>query len=139
MALERVEIAQARGPQDRRPECQVFGVEHRIVVLVPRPEALDQLGQGLDAKAAAQVVVERRDRLPEEEAIVGELRVGRDRAAPRDLQVDPAPAVGVEGRDEPPRGTDRPGPLSGVGDLHRRSTRAGCIGRSVGHHPPNGG
>ena len=63
MALERVEVAQRRRPEDRRAEREVGGVEHGRVVVVARREPSTRSRERLDPQAAAEVVVERRQRL----------------------------------------------------------------------------
>src|SRR5439155_23604905 len=88
VTLERIEIAEARWPEDRWAERQVRSSKHGVVVLV-RYEAVDQLGQRLDSQAPGQMVVERRDRLAEEDAIVGQVAIGGDRPTPGDLEIDP--------------------------------------------------
>jgi hypothetical protein len=63
VALEGVEVAQARGPQDRRPERDIARGQDRIVVVATAREPLDKLGERLDPEPSREVVVEGRDRL----------------------------------------------------------------------------
>ena len=111
MALEGVEVAQARWSQDRRPEAQVGGVEDGWIVVLAGLEAVEQLSQRLDPEAEGEVGVERRDRLAEERRVVLEARVGVDCAAPGDLEVEPARRLGPE--------------------LQRRRQAPGCAGRGA--------
>src|SRR5439155_21246998 len=71
MALERVEVAQARRAQHGRPEDEVATLEDGIVILVSWRELLGELRERLNAQTARQVVVERGDRLAEEDGVVG--------------------------------------------------------------------
>lgn len=89
-----------------------------IVILVGRFEAVGDLGQRLDAHAAREVIVERRDRLAEEHAVVGQPLVAVDLSAARQLEVQPARALVVECRVEPVWRSGRGMALAGVGDLH---------------------
>ena len=90
VALERVEVADRGRPQDRRPERDVGGGEHGVVVLVARLEAVEQVAQRLDAQPAREVLVEGRHRLAEEDRVVREGGSRADRAPARDLEVEPA-------------------------------------------------
>ena len=119
MALESVEVAHRRWPQDRRPYREFGCPEDGVVIVVARFESFDELAKRLDAQAARQVLVERRQRLAVEGRVVGEPRVGRDSPAAGTLEVQP-PLRGiraVEGARQAPRSTDRCIPLADVGDL----------------------
>ena len=102
MALERVEVAKGRWRQDRRPESQVRRID-RLVGF-----RFEQVGQGIDAQAAGQVRVERRDRLAKQDAVVRATRLRGDERAAGGFEVAPAEAIGVE------RGGEAPGAPAGA-------------------------
>jgi len=149
VSLEGVEVAQRWRPQDRRPEDEVPGREHRLVsvVRVARREAINEVAERLDAEPAGQKRVERRDRLSMQRRVVGEVGPSRDSAPPGDLEVQPCdrflgapPIAATERRREPPRRTSRTVPLADVRDLHAsesigRPTAAGSIVRRSGDVP----
>ncbi len=93
MPLERVEVAERRRPQDRRSEPEVRGLEDSIVRPVPgtagHGEPVDELAEGLDPEAAVEVIVERCDRLPEQDRVVAPLGVGGQQSSPNHLEVEP--------------------------------------------------
>jgi hypothetical protein len=66
------------------------------------------------------VVVERRDRLAMEGAVVGEIRIRGHCAPPGGLEIQPPVRVAAEGRHETPRAAGRCVPLADVGKLHGR-------------------
>ena len=105
MALEGVEVADRRRPEDRRPEHELAGWQDCVVIVGARLESFDEVAQGIDAQAAGEMVVEGRQRLPVERRIMGQGRPGRDRPPSRDLEVQPANRRSIrafERRREPP-------------------------------------
>ena len=127
MALERVEVAERWWAEDRGAEGEILDVDDGVVVIA-WDERLDEVRQRGDAQAAAEVVVERRHRLPVQCAVVGEVRVRCHRPATRDLEVDPARAAGIERRREAPVGPCGGVVLPDVGDTHRPSLAKGAAG-----------
>jgi len=121
VALEGIEVAEARRSQDRRPERQVGGVEDRLVLGCGGGVALEQLGQRLDPQAARQVVVQGRDRLAEEDRVVGAAWVLDHQALPRLFEVQPGHRLRarIARGSQPPGRAGRGVPLADVSDLHR--------------------
>ena len=72
------------------------------------------------------MLVERRQRLAEEDGVVGEPRIGRDRPAPGDLEVQPPAGAlrAVERAGQAPRSAGRGMTLADVGDSHGGSLAA---------------
>ena len=90
MALEGVEVAHRRRPEDRRPEHELTGRLDGVVVVAARPEPFDEVAQGVDPQAAREMVVEGRHRLAVEHRIVREGGPRAHRASTRNLEVQPA-------------------------------------------------
>ena len=127
--LEGVEVTERRRAEDRGAEGEVVGVEDRVVPGgVTRDEPLDQVDERGHAKAAGEMVVEGRDRLAVERAVVGQVRVRADGAPPGDLEVHPARAAGIERRRQAPVGSCGGVSFSDVGETHRPSLAKGCGG-----------
>ncbi len=120
MALERVEVAERGRAEDRGAEGEVIGVEDGVVLrgTAPGGEAVDEIGQGLHAQAARQVVVERRHALAVQHAVVGEVGIGRDRSTAGHLEVDPS-GFGIERRRQAPFGSCGGVSFADVGETHR--------------------
>jgi hypothetical protein len=151
MALERVEVAEARWPEDRRTEPEVGGVEDRVVVagvvvagvvvarivarVDPRDKALDQLDERLDPETAGEMVVEVRDRLAMDDVIVRQVSIGGDGSPSSDLQVDPMAGLGrvtvarPKSRRESPRRAGRRVHVAHMRQLHRRMGGVGGMVR----------
>src|SRR5204863_6632566 len=72
VALERIEVAEGRWVEDRRPEPEIAGIEDGLVVtsIAARDETLDELGQRLDPEAAGEVVVQRAYRLAVQDPVM---------------------------------------------------------------------
>ncbi len=139
--LEGVEVAERGRAEDRRAEGEITGVEDGIVVRALRAghEALDEVREGLDPQPARQVVVEGRHGLAVEHRIVREVRVGRDRAAAGDLEIDPPRAPGIERRRESPCGACGGVSFTDVCEAHRPSLASDAAGpdrlRRIGRLP----
>ena len=140
VALEGVEVAQAGRVEDGRPEVQVGRVEDRLVVLLGRDEVVDELAEGGHPQAAGKMRVERRDRPPEDGAVVRPARVGGDQATAGHLEVEPLGRLEVEGRRQPVGRPRRRMALADVGDLHASSlaSRAVRSRRRVGRDGHSG-
>ena len=121
MPLERVEVAQRRRSKEGRPEGEVGRLEDGVVVagIAARLEAVEELAERRDPQPPSEQVVERRQRPPVEDAVVGQVRVPGDGPPAGDLEIDPFPTVLIDGRGEPPRRTGRGVVLLDMGDLHR--------------------
>ena len=91
-----------------------------IVILVSWRELLGELRERLNPQAARQVVVERGDRLAEEDGVVGPPRITRDEPAPHGLEVEPPGGRLIEGGRQAPRGPGGGMDLTDVGEPHRR-------------------
>ena len=98
-----------------------------------RDEALDELREGLDPQSGGEVVVEGRHRAAVQRAVVGEVGVGGDRPAARDLEVGPACSAGVERGGEAPWGAGRRVSFADVGEAHRPEV---YVSRRGGPGPP---
>ena len=126
-----------RGSKDRRPKPERRGVQGSVVRRIERPpgeDAIDDLTEGLDAKAARQHVVQRRDRLAEEDGVVRASRICGDQASPSDLEVEPLVRVRC-GSGQPPRSTRGCVALADVGNSHAPSlVRCGTIRPSEERH-----
>ena len=120
MALKRVEVAQARGTQDRRPELETLGLEDRVVIVSGRLVGIEDIPQGLDAEAACEMVVKGGDRSAEESRIVGTAEILGQEAAPGDLEIEPAHRRRSisQPRGETPRAARRRELLAHVGNPH---------------------
>jgi hypothetical protein len=140
MPLERVEVAERRRPEDRRPEAQVRAGEDSVVILAARLEPLDQLGERVDPQTRGEMVVEGRERRAEQDAVVGPTWIRRSEPTPGDLEVKPSGRRIIERRREPPWRTGGPVPLADVGDLHAPSLARGFLYGEVPNpatHPAN--
>ena len=149
MALEGIEVTQAGRTQDRRPKGQVGRLAQRIVVIIVRGavKVVEDLGQRRDAQATREHLVERRQRLAEEDRIMDEALVLADRASSGDLEVEPPGAGRIERGVEPVGGAGRRVPLPGMGDLHRpesspsagRARVIGSLARAAGGNDRSAG
>jgi fumarylacetoacetate (FAA) hydrolase len=84
--------------EDRRPEVEVRCLEASIVIGL----GIQQLGEGLDAQAAVEVIVKRGDRLAEERRVVGAALVGCHQGEACLLEVEPGVGGLLEGGGEVP-------------------------------------
>ena len=108
--------------KDRQPEVKIGRLEDGRVV-VARPETVDEIGQRGYTQSAPEMIVERRDGLPVEDGIVGELGSRRDRASTGDLEIDPFGGrfLPTQRCRESPRRACGSVPLADMGDPHRSS------------------
>ena len=127
VTLEGVEVAQARRVEDGRPEGEVGRVEDRLVVLLGRDEVVDKLAEGGHPQAAGEMRIERRDRPPEDRAVMRATRVGGDQATAGNLEVEPLGCFEVEGRRQPVGRPRRRMALADVGDLHAASLASRAV------------
>jgi hypothetical protein len=124
MTLVSISIADRRSGEDRRPEHEVRLPPDGVVVVAADLKPLEQLGQGRDPKAARQVIVQRGDRLPEQDSVMRPLRTcGRGSASGR-LQVEPARWRVVKGNGEPPGRSGGSMSFANVGESQRPSSRS---------------
>ena len=126
MPFERVEVAERGRAEDRRSEPDVISIEDRVVVLVPRAttrgESVNELAERREPEPAGEVVVERRDRLPEQDRVVPQPRVGGDQTPPDHLEIEPRP---VPARSREPPGLAGWGEsLPDMSDAHARESMA---------------
>ena len=118
MALEGVEIAQARGPQDGWAKDEVRPREDRLVIRVGGGVTVDDLSQCLHAEPAREVIVERGDRLAEERRVMCPPRILDDQSLARVLEVEPVPRARVMCRRQAPGRARRRVALADVRDPH---------------------
>ena len=143
VALERVEVAQARRAQDRRPEDEIGRVEESRRRRRPGPVPVDELAERGDPQPGREVVVERPDRGPEERRRCGRARALRRGSSPLRRGRPPAPSAAAgrapAGRLRGGTGSDpaRPAPRRRAPCLARRHQASRVAARPA--HDGSGG